>query len=272
MLTAFIDRITGLLRPANRQASLDRSTDHPGAAAEMVRPFPHRATLISPVTIGLLEALGVRHATAVAWVPHISQAAHRYEIDVSPRRLAAWLATIAHESARLTLLVERLNYTAQGLANTWPTRYAVDPRAKPPVPNSTAHRIAGNAEQIANQTYAGRLGNGAVGSGDGWHYRGRGLIQITGRANYAAIGAELGLDLLAKPQLLEQPFLSALSAGQWWYRNGCNALADTGDLASVTRVVNGALTGLDDRIRLYAAALAYLGTNPTQPPKTERSA
>ena len=108
-------------------------------------------------------------------------------------------------------------------------------------------------------TYASRLGNGTAESGDGWRYRGRGLIQITGRANYAASGTELGLDLIAKPELLEQPFLAALSAAEWWHRHGCNQLADTGDMAAVTRKVNGGLTGLDDRLRLYSAALAYLG-------------
>ena len=103
------------------------------------------------------------------------------------------------------------------------------------------------------------MGNGSAGSGDGWRYRGRGLIQITGPATYAQSGAELGLDLINKPEQLEQPYLAALSAAEWWHRHGCNELADTGDMAAVTRRVNGGLTGLDDRIKLYSAALAYLG-------------
>ena len=246
MLTTLIDRLTGFLRRA----------DHSGAAARMVPSERDRASLISPITIGLLEALGVRHALAVQWVPHISHAAHRYQIDASPRRLAAWLATIAHESARLTRLVENLNYSATGLAQTWPSRYA-DEEGRA---NYTAVRIARRQEDIANLTYAGRLGNGSAGSGDGWRYRGRGLIQITGRANYAASGAELGLDLILNPERLEEPYYAALSAAEWWRRHGCNELADTGDLAAVTRVVNGGLTGLDDRLRLYSAALRYLGS------------
>ncbi|HML83173.1 MAG TPA: glycoside hydrolase family 19 protein [Thiomonas arsenitoxydans] len=244
MLTAFIDRITGFLRRA----------DHARDATKMT-PL-ERAPLISPITIGLLEALGIRHALAVQWLPHISEAAHRYQIDANPRRVAAWLATIAHESARLTTLVENLNYSAEGLARTWPARYA-DITGQP---TQFAHKIARDPERIANHAYANRLGNGSAGSGDGWKYRGRGLIQITGRDNYARSGAELGLDLIARPEQLEQPFLAALSAAEWWSRNGCNQLADTGDMAAVTRRVNGGLNGLDDRLKLYSAALRYLGS------------
>lgn len=246
MLTMLLDRLTGFLRRA----------DHSGGTTKMVPSERDRAPLISPITIGLLEAVTIRHALAVQWLPHISQAAHRYQIDTNPRRLAAWLATIAHESARLTALVENLNYSAEGLAATWPSRYA-DMTGEP---NATARRIARHPEQIANLSYAGRMGNGSAGSGDGWRYRGRGLIQITGRDNYRASGNALHIDLITYPEQLESPFLAALSAAEWWCRHGCNELADTGDLAAVTRVVNGGLTGLDDRIRLYSAALRYLGS------------
>lgn len=244
MLTDFLDRITGFLRP-----------DHVRDATKMIPSERDRAPLVSPITIGLLEALGIRHALAVQWLPHLSQAAHRYQIDGNPRRLAAWLATVAHESARLTRVVENLNYSAQGLARTWPARYA-DMTGQP---NATARRIARKPEDIANLTYAGRLGNGSAGSGDGWRYRGRGLIQITGRANYEASGAALGLDLILNPERLEEPYYAAMSAAEWWSRNGCNEIADTGDMAAVTRRVNGGLTGLDDRLKLYSAALGYLG-------------
>lgn len=244
MLTAFLDRLTGFLRP-----------DHVRDATKMMPSERDRAPLVSPITIGLLEAMGIRHALAAQWLPHLRMAAHRYQIDASPRRLAAWLATIAHESARLTMLVENLNYSAQGLAQTWPARYA-DMTGQP---TSTAIRIARRQEDIANLTYAGRLGNGSAGSGDGWRYRGRGLIQITGRANYAASGAELGLDLINKPEQLEQPSLAAMSAAEWWHRHGCNELADHDAMDDVTRKVNGGLTGFTDRLKLYDIALAYLG-------------
>ena len=244
MLTAFIDRIAGFLRP-----------DHSGDATKKVTSERDRAPLVSPITLGLLEAMGVRHALAVQWLPHLSMAAHRYQIDANPRRLAAWLATIAHESARLTTLVENLNYSAEGLARTWPARYA-DMTGQP---TATALRIARNPEDIANLTYSGRMGNGSAGSGDGWRYRGRGLIQITGRDNYARSGAELGYNLIAHPERLEEPYLAAMSAAEWWHCHGCNVFADVGDIAEVTRRVNGGLAGLDDRLKLYSAALAYLG-------------
>lgn len=246
MLTMLLDRLTGYLRRA----------DHVRDATKMMPSERDRAPLISPVTIGLLEAMGIRHALAVQWLPHISQAAHRYQIDANPRRLAAWLATIAHESARLTRVVENLNYSAEGLAATWPARYA-DITGQP---NATAQRIARKPEQIADITYAGKMGNGTAGSGDGWRYRGRGLIQITGRDNYARAEDALGWDLIAHPEHLEQPYEAAISAAWWWDDAGCNQLADTGDMAAITRRVNGGLNGLDDRLRLYSAALAHLGS------------
>lgn len=258
MLTTLIDRLTGFLRRA----------DHYGGATRMVPSERDRAPLISPITIGLLEALGVRHALAVQWLPHISQAARRYQIDASPRRIAAWLATIAHESARLTSVVENLNYSARGLAQTWPSHYA-DMTGQP---NALAQSIARKPAAIASLTYANRMGNGPSETGDGWIYRGRGLIQITGRDNYDRSGDALGLDLILNPERLEEPYYAALSAAEWWHRHGCNELADTGDMAAVTRKVNGGLTGLDDRLKLYSAALAYLGGNPIPQPRTERSA
>ena len=252
MLTMLLDRLAGLLRPASRQGSLDSST-RPASERD-------RAPLISPITIGLLEALGIRHALAVEWLPHISQAAHRYQIDANPRRLAAWIATIAHESARLTSVVESLNYSAEGLAQTWPSRYkSKNTIGSQVMPNALAVRIAHNPEQIANLTYAVRMGNGSAGSGDGWRYRGRGLIQITGRANYEATSKAIGEDFVSQPEQLEHPHYAALSAAEWWHRHGCNELADTGDMAAVTRKVNGGLTGIDDRLKLYSAALAYMG-------------
>ena len=221
MLTAFIDRITGFLRP-----------DHVRDATKMMPSERDRAPLVSPITIGLLEAMGVRHALAVQWLPHLSQAAHRYQIDANPRRMAAWLATIAHESARLTSVVENLNYSAMGLAQTWPSRYA-DMAGQP---TRLALDIARLPPAIANLTYAGRMGNGDAASGDGWRYRGRGLIQITGRANYAQSGAELGLDLINKPEqlgVLEQVEIQEEARG--------GVVAAAGDLNEAAPAVSPAI-------------------------------
>lgn len=253
MIVAFLNRI-GLLRYATAAGGDRHPAPHElGAAPEQVADKPG---LVSPITPGLLEALGVRHALAVQYAPLLAIAAHRYHIDTTPRRVAAWLATLAHESARFTRLVENLNYSAEGLAATWPARYA-DMAGQP---SALAQSIARKPATIASLTYANRMGNGPSETGDGWIYRGRGLIQITGRDNYDRSGDALGLDLILNPERLEDPYYAALSAAEWWHRHGCNELADTGDLADVTRRVNGGLAGLDDRLKLYAAGMTYIGS------------
>ena len=264
MLIALIDRLTGLLRPATAAGGDRHPAPHElGAAPEQVAGKPG---LVSPITIGLLEALGVRHALAVQYAPLLAIAAHRYHIDTTPRRVAAWLATLAHESARFTRLVENLNYSAEGLAATWPARYA-DMAGQP---TATARRIARRQEDIANLTYSDRLGNGSAGSGDGWRYRGRGLIQITGRANYRQCAERMaGLvagaqvpDFEDQPDLLERPDWAALSAALYWRTRRLNRWADSGDFAELTRRINGGHNGLAHRQHLYVAALAAL-TTPT---------
>ena len=126
------------------------------------------------------------------------------EID-TPARRAAFLAQVGHESSQLTRLVENLNYSAQGLAATWPGRY-LGPDGQP---NALALRLARNPQAIADNTYATRNGNGDEASGDGWRFRGRGLLQITGRANYRLVGEALGEPLEAEPWRLEQPVPAA---------------------------------------------------------------
>ncbi|EZI22716.1 glycoside hydrolase family 19 protein, partial [Pseudomonas extremaustralis] len=108
----------------------------------------------------------------------------------------------------------------------------------------------------ANVVYADRMGN--AGPGDGWKYRGRGLIQVTGKTNYAACGEALGLDLINQPELLERPQYAAMSAAWFWSANGLNTLADAGDLTKITRRINGGLTGQADRQALYDKALKVL--------------
>ena len=169
-------------------------------------------------------------------------AADRFDIDTE-LRVAAFLAQLSHESSRFTRVVENLNYSADRLAKVWPSRFA-DMTGQP---TATAKRIARRPEDIANVTYAGRMGNGSAGSGDGWKYRGRGLIQITGREMYQLCGEGLELDLIAKPDTLEVPLYAALSAGWYWHHKRLNAFADKGDIRGMTRVINGGLHGLTDR-------------------------
>lgn len=206
------------------------------------------------ITVHVLVSIGARYDRAALYVAPLQIAAKRYGID-TPARVACWLGQLSHESGRFTTVVENLYYSADRLARVWPARYADGVGG----PNATAQRIAKHPQDIANLTYADRLGNGSAGSGDGWRYRGRGLIQITGRTNYSGCGDALGLDLLARPDLLEQPLYAALSAGWYWHQAGLNKAADRLDIASITRSINGGAHGLLERIELTNKALAALG-------------
>lgn len=205
----------------------------------------------------LLQILPNARRNAGVFVSAINRAAARYDIT-SRVRLAVFLAQAGHESAELTRLVENLNYGAAGLANTWPGRFAVDPTARQRVPNELALRLERQPEAIANAVYGNRMGNGLAASGDGWRYRGRGLFQITGRAQYQRCGRALGLPLVEQPELLERPEHAALSAAWFWDDNRLNALADAGDFEAVTRRINGGLTGLAERSLLWGRARAVL--------------
>jgi putative chitinase len=181
------------------------------------------------------------------FTPGLNAAMAKYQIT-TPARMAAFIAQVGHESGQLTAVVENLNYSAQALQVTWPSRFSAEQAAA----------CARQPEKIANIAYASRMGNGAPGSGDGWKYRGRGLIQVTGKANYQKCGDALGLDLIAQPELLEQPANAAMSAAWFWSANGLNPLADAGDLHAITRKINGGLNGYADRAAIYARALKVL--------------
>ncbi len=169
----------------------------------------------------LALATGARIDRATAFLPHIVSAMAEFGID-SPARQAAFLAQIGHESGGL-------KYTTE----IWG-----------PTP--------------AQSRYEGRKDLGNVQTGDGIRYKGRGLIQTTGRANYAATGRALGVDLIANPEQLAEPVLAARSAAWFWQSRKLNALADSGDFVTLTRRINGGLNGLDDRMALHSAATEAL--------------
>ena len=169
----------------------------------------------------LALATGARIDRASAFLPHIVSAMAEFGID-SPARQAAFLAQIGHESGGL-------KYTTE----IWG-----------PTP--------------AQSRYEGRKDLGNVQTGDGIRYKGRGLIQTTGRANYAATGRALGIDLIANPEQLAEPVLAARSAAWFWQSRKLNALADSGDFVTLTRRINGGLNGIDDRMALHSAATEAL--------------
>lgn len=193
------------------------------------------------LTVSALQAgTGCTQEIAGQWLSPISFACGRLAFN-TPQRIAAYLAQTGVESSSLTALTENLNYSASRLAVVWPTRFAVDVTCKIKQPNSLALSIAGNPEKIANQVYANRLGNGGPESGDGWRYRGRGLIQLTGKDLYILCGKGLGLDLINDPDLLLIPTNAAMSAAWYMYnRGGLWAAIDSGNIDAVTKLVNGA--------------------------------
>ena len=199
-----------------------------------------------PITVQqLLQILPNAGQVAGVFVPVLNTAMNRYQI-VGAKRIAAFIAQVGHESSQLTRLVENLNYSADALRKTWPSRFSVE----------LAADVARKPEQIANIAYGNRMGNTAP--GDGWRYRGRGLTQITGKNNYRACGEALGLDLIAQPELLEKPPHASMTAAWFWSSNGLNTLADAGKFETITQRINGAQNGAADRQALYARALKVL--------------
>lgn len=210
------------------------------------------------------QAVGCSAATAQLWAKPLSDACALYAIT-TPKRLAAFVAQVGHESASLKKLVENLNYGAQGLADTWPSRYAVNPNARPRVPNQLARALERKPQAIANNAYANRMGNGPESSGDGWKHRGRGPIQNTGKANHAGMrdtlrakGVKAVPDFEASPELLEVPQWGALAAAAYWDANNLNKLADAGRFDEISQRINNGQTGAADRRARYARALPIL--------------
>ena len=193
----------------------------------------------------LLQILPNAGRQAGVFVPVLNTAMGKYGI-VTRLRIAAFIAQIGHESGQLTRLVENLNYSAEGLMKTWPSRFDL----------VRATAAARKPEQIANIVYAGRMGN--TEPGDGWKYRGRGLFQVTGKTNYAACGDALGLDFVNRPELLEQPQHACMSAAWFWASRGLSTLADAGKFDTITRRINGGQNGATDRQALYDKALKVL--------------
>jgi len=212
-------------------------------------------------TATFAEALNISTPTANLWVEPLNNVMDIYHISDSTDSIAMFLSQIAHESAGFSSLVENLNYSAGGLANTWPARYAVrtavvTPPAGMRAPNSRAQLLHRKPIEIANDAYASRMGNGEASSGDGWKYRGRGLLCITGKAMYRSCGDGIGLDLVKNPDLLLEPDAAARSAGWFWYTKGIASLVP--DIGKVTKAINGGLNGLADRRARYVHALSII--------------
>ena len=165
-------------------------------------------------------------------------------------RVAGYLAQVFHESGNLRNKSENLNYSAEGLMKTWPKRFNEE----------KAKKYANKPNEIANCVYADRMGNGDEASGDGWRYRGRGLIMVTGKANYQKYADSdfcVG-DLMSHPEWLSQYPGCQKSAMFFWYSNNLNRFADNDDIRGLSKAVNGGNNGLSNRMYLYRQAKKVL--------------
>jgi len=180
------------------------------------------------------------------WLQPLEDTFEKYEIN-TPERQACFIGQCAHESGNFKVLQENLNYSAEGLMKTWPSRFPT---------REIADQYARQPAKIAGKVYNGRLGN--ANEEEAAKYLGRGLIQLTGKENYENCGSGIGVDLLDNPDLLTTPEYASLSAGWFWNKKLLNALADSGDIDTMTKRINGGLIGLDDRKAKIAKALSVL--------------
>ena len=182
------------------------------------------------------------------WFLAIQEILPDYNIN-TVERVACWLGQTAHESGGYRALRENLNYKAEGLVKIFPKYFRdVDP-------NAYAH----NQEKIANRVYSNRMGNGNEASGDGFAFRGRGLIQTTGRDNYQAFADSIGEDIADIPAFLETYEGAVQSACWFWESNNLNVLADKMDIKLMTKKINGGYIGLEDRTKHINHAIQVLG-------------
>jgi putative chitinase len=185
------------------------------------------------------------------WFVALNQLLPDYEIN-TPRRVAAFVAQCAHESANFRVLKENLNYRADTLTRIWPRLFPAD------VARDYASR-PNKQEAIANRAYSNRMGNGDEASGDGFRFSGRGLIQLTGRDNYTWFAASIGITVEEAVDYLMTFEGAAQSACWFWETNNLNQWADKGDILTLTKRINGGTIGLDDRIKHYNHALHVFG-------------
>jgi putative chitinase len=182
------------------------------------------------------------------WVDALNETFNRFGID-SVYQQAAFIGQCGHECGNFRILEENLNYRAATLMKLWPKRF---PSLE------VANQYAGNPKKIANNVYASRMGNRDEPSGDGYRFRGRGCIQLTGHANYFHAGQALGVDFVMEPDLVATPKFAALTAGWFWSTHGCNQLAQDKNWIGLTKKINGGTIGLDDRVKHTEEAISVL--------------
>jgi putative chitinase len=205
------------------------------------------------VTLDLLTHMCPQTNSSIleGYLEPLNTVAEYYDMNVNPARLAGFLAQTAHESGGYTTIKENLNYSAKGLRGTFSKYFPND---------EIANQYAKKPERIANRVYANRMSNGDESSGDGYRFCGRGLIQLTGRANYTKFANDLGMSLEETVAYLETPNGAVSSAGWFWDNNKLNQYCDSGDFVTLTKRINGGTIGLEDRKHHFDIAMHYLTT------------
>jgi putative chitinase len=205
----------------------------------------------------IISATPVAKLRAAQFLPALNAAMDKYGIN-TPLRQAAFLAQCFHESGCLACVEENLNYRAETLMRVWPKRFPT---------LAIAQQYAGSPVKLANKVYADRMGNGPEASGDGYRFRGAGLIQLTGKQNQSQYALQARRDVLTIGEYLRTPEGACDSAAWFWQRCGATAKADLGDFDGVSDLINigrktdkeGDAVGYADRLRLYNAFKKVLG-------------
>jgi len=199
--------------------------------------------------IEMLQQMGVARADAEQYIGDLEQELPKYGIAESRQRLAHFFAQVLHESGSMRFDMENLNYSAKALRSVFGKYFKT---------KNQAEKYARQPEKIANRVYANRMGNGNEASGDGWKYRGRGLIQLTGKKNYRAFAKWIGDgEIMDDPDLVASVY-AVQSAVYYWERNKLNRLADKDDIDAVTKKINGGFNGLTHRKDLLNKANGLL--------------
>ncbi len=215
-----------------------------------------KAVVLDQKNDSLLTVDSLRHIMPNASEDHISKyfdalnsQMNKFGIN-TPLRIAHFIAQVAHESGSLKYSSENLNYSEKALRAVFGKYFPTD---------ELAEAYARQPEKIANRVYANRMHNGDEASGDGWKFKGRGLIQLTGRDNYTQCGTKLRIDLINHPELLSDQPRMAVDAAVWFW-NKCNlsTYADQDDIRRITKIINGGYNGLENRKAYLARAKEVL--------------
>jgi len=204
------------------------------------------------ITINLLQDLcpTTSYQTLTKYVEPLSDGMNKYKIT-TPVRVAHFLSQCAHESGNFEFTIENLNYSQAGLLSTFPKYFT----------QAQAQEYARKPDKIGNRVYANRMGNGTESSGDGYKYRGRGLIQLTGKNNYTKLSESIGKSIDDTILYLNSPIGATVAALWFWDVNKLVTLSDTATVDAITRKVNGGLHGYTDRLDKYKRILSYIDKN-----------